>query len=78
MELTPQQIDEACTEAEIARQVKHSFATPLRLAAMEKRALKEHPPVFRQTVPVPPMIRNAETELVKPKRQPKIKKHVLP
>jgi hypothetical protein len=77
MELTPQQIDAARTEAEIDRQVKQSLAS-MPHDATEKRALAKHPPVFRSTQPVPPLIRNAEVQLAKAKRPPKIKKHVLP
>lgn len=77
MELTPQQIDAARTQAEIDRQVRRHFSSQ-ELARMEKRALVKHPPVFRQTQPVPPAIRKAELEMLKPKRQTKRKQHVLP
>lgn len=77
MEVTPQQIDAARTQAEIDRKVKQSLVG-LPHAQTEKRALAQHPPVFRSTPPVPPSIRNAGVQLVKLKRQPKVKKHVLP
>lgn len=77
MEMTPQQIDAARTQAEIDRQVNQSLVT-MPHDATEKRALKQHPPVFRSTQPVPTLIRNVGVQLAKAKRQPIIKKHVLP
>ena len=87
MEATPQEIDEARTQAEIKRQLASTI--PARhLAAVEKRALAEHPPVFRTTQPVPQPIRQAEAQIVSSssssssfsssKRIPKRKRHVLP
>ena len=74
--MTPQQIDEARTQAEISRQVDRSFVS-LDHEETEKLALEKHPPVFRRTEPVPPEIRNLAAKLVKLK-QPKRKKHILP
>lgn len=75
--MTPQEIDTARTKAEIERQAKQSLAS-MSHDVTEKLALKQHPPVFRTTQPVPPLIRNAGAMLAKSKRQPKMRKHVLP
>ena len=75
--MTPQQIDAARTQAEIERQVNQSLAS-MPHDETEKRALVQHPPVFRKTQPVPPTIRNVGAKLIQSERQPKIKKHVLP
>jgi hypothetical protein len=81
MEVTPQQIDAARTQAEIDRRLKQSLAS-LPHDATEQRALETHPPVFRTTRPVPTALRNPTVEpegrAALPRRQPKIKKHVLP
>ncbi len=77
MEMTPQQIDAARTKAEINRQVTRCFS-PEYFAHMEKVALEQHPPVFRTTVAVPTELRVIPPPPAKPKRQPKIKQHVLP
>lgn len=49
--MTPQQIDAARDQAEIDRQIKRSFATPLDLAKLEKAALKKYPPLSRHPQP---------------------------
>ena len=46
MEMTPQQIDDVRTQAEIERQVKQS-CTGLPFDEAERQALAQHPPVFR-------------------------------
>ena len=77
METTPQKIDTGLTGTEIERHISTSLAS-MDFDALEKRALKDHPPVFRKTQVVPPVIREVGAALVKLKRQPKRKQHVLP
>jgi len=77
METTPQKIDKGLTGAEIERHMNKSLAS-MDFDALEKRALKDHPPVFRKTQSVPTAVREVGVALVKLKRQPKRKQHVLP
>ena len=76
MELTPKEIDERNTRAAIDSHLRRTMVSPF-WDEIEKDALAKHPPVLRKTEPVSETVRQVQVEVIK-RRQPKIKKHVLP
>ena len=79
MEVTPEQISQFHTQAEIDRRLQNSLAS-VDLAALERRALQLHPKPIRPMHVVPAEIRQGEVDFIASqiKREPTRKKHVLP
>jgi hypothetical protein len=76
MEYSPQELAELRLNAEIKRQVARHVPQGT-WTRMENRALENHPPLFRSTVPVPEAVKNIGVKIIQ-SRMPKRKRHVLP